>query len=120
MSLQYNKNIIPKAKELRKNMTPQERKLWYLFLSKYQPRFQRQKTIGSYIADFYCFKAKLIIEIDGNHHFTSDGIAYDEERTKILNAYNLDVVRFTNFEIDESFVCISKKIDNAVRERLAE
>ncbi len=70
MSLEYNKKLIPRAKELRKNMTKQENHLWYDFLRIYPVRFQRQKTIDNYIADFYCHKAKLIIELDGSQHFT--------------------------------------------------
>ncbi|MGM9632138.1 MAG: endonuclease domain-containing protein, partial [Eubacteriales bacterium] len=70
MSLDYNKKNITLAKNLRKNATPQENHLWYDFLSKYEVRFQRQKAIDNFIADFYCHKAKLIIEIDGSQHYT--------------------------------------------------
>ena len=73
MSLEYNKNLIPRAKELRKNAMPQENHPWYDFLRSYKPRFQRQKTIGQFIADFYCEKAKLVIELDGSQHFTPEG-----------------------------------------------
>ena len=113
MSLPYNKNIIPKAKELRKNMTPQEKHLWYDFLSKYPKtfRFQRQKTINNYIVDFYCHKAKLVIELDGSQHFTDEGIIYDKERTEILQTYGLTIVRFTNYEIDKKFDSVCKYID---------
>ena len=68
MSLEYNKNNIARAKTLRKNSTPQENHLWYDFLSTYEIRFQRQKAIDNFIADFYCHKAKLVIEIDGSQH----------------------------------------------------
>jgi len=61
MSLPYNRKLISRAKELRKRMTSQEKKLWYQFLSKYQIRFQRQKTINNFIVDFYCHAAKLVI-----------------------------------------------------------
>ena len=114
MSLEYNKNLIPKAKELRKNMTRQEKKLWYDFLVKYPKRFQRQKTIDNYIADFYCHEAKLIVELDGNQHFTEVAQNYDKERTDILQAYGLTVMRFKNSDIDNSFnnvcECINKYI----------
>ena len=63
--IEYDKRNIPRAKELRKNMTPWERKLWYEYLRQYPVRFQRQKAIGEYIADFYCAKARLVIELDG-------------------------------------------------------
>lgn len=62
----YNRGNIPLAKQLCKNMTPWERKLWYEFLSGYPIRFQRQKAIGDYIADFYCAKARMIVELDGD------------------------------------------------------
>ena len=68
----YNKENIPLAKTLRKNMTPWERKLWYDFLRYYPVRFQRQKAIGNYIADFYCAKARLVIELDGGGHYTAE------------------------------------------------
>ena len=98
--LEYNKNFIPLAKNLRKDMTPQERKLWYTFLKAYPIRFQRQKTIGNYIADFYCAKAKLIIEIDGGGHFEPEQIQKDKTRTDFFNSININVIRFTNKEID--------------------
>lgn len=87
MSLEYKKTLIDRAKELRKNLTPHERKLWYEFLSSYPVRFQRQKVINSYNADFYCAKAKLVIELDGGGHFEPDQMEYDEIRTSILNTY---------------------------------
>ena len=80
----YNKDNIPLAKTLRKNMTPWERRLWYDFLRDYPVRFQRQKAIGNYIADFYCAKANLVIEIDGSQHYEDRGIEYDGQRTKYL------------------------------------
>ena len=117
MSLKYNKNIIPKAKELRKNMTPQEKHLWYDFLSTYPKafRFQRQKTIHHYIADFYCHKAKLVIELDGSQHFTEEGLDYDKERTDILQAYDLTIIRFRNYEIDKNFNYVCKVIDDFIK-----
>ena len=118
MRLPYNKNLIPFAKSLRKNATPQENHLWYDFLHSYQPRFQRQKAIDSYIADFYCEKARLIIELDGSQHFTPEGMTYDEARTRALNAYGLIVLRFTNHQIDSEFRAVCTKIDAAVAARL--
>ena len=118
MRLPYNKNLIPFAKSLRKNATPQENHLWYDFLHSYRPRFQRQKAIDSYIADFYCEKARLIIELDGSQHFTPEGMTYDEARTCVLNAYGLTVLRFTNHQIDSEFRAVCTKIDAAVAARL--
>ena len=112
--LEYNKNFIPLAKNLRKDMTPQERKLWYTFLKAYPIRFQRQKTIGNYIADFYCAKAKLIIEIDGGGHFDSEQIQKDKTRTDFFNSINIKVIRFTNKEIDNNFYSVCNFIDEII------
>ena len=119
MSLEYNKNMIPRAKEMRKPMTKQERHLWYDFLTDYIPRFQRQKTIGSYIVDFYCHEAKLVIELDGSQHYEKQAKAYDEERTRFLEAAGLRVIRFPNAMVDHDFAGICRIIANEVRTRLA-
>ena len=86
---EYNKANIPLAKTLRKNMTPWERKLWYDFLRNYPVRFQRQKAIGNYIADFYCAKAKLIVELDGGGHYTEQQTEKDKRRTEELEEIKL-------------------------------
>ncbi len=118
MPLSYNKKLIPRARELRKNMTPQEKHLWYDFLSSYPIRFQRQKTIDNFIVDFYCHKAKLIIELDGSQHFTDEGKAYDEKRTQVLEKLGLEVLRFTNIEIDKEFNGVCAKIDATVVQKI--
>ena len=100
---EYNKSNIPLAKELRKNMTPWERKLWYDFLRAYPMRFQRQKAIGNYIADFYCAKAGLVIELDGGGHYTSEQEEKDLLRTKELESMKLKAVRICNLEILTAF-----------------
>ena len=115
MSLKYNGANIPLAKELRRNATPQEKRLWYDFLSKYEIRFQRQKAIDNFIADFYCHRAKLIIEIDGSQHYTSDGRKYDEFRTEILEEYGLKIIRFTNLQVENNFRGVCQYIDMIVK-----
>ena len=120
MSLDYNKNNIILAKNLRKNATKQENHLWYDFLSKYEIRFQRQKSIDNFIADFYCHEAKLIIEIDGSQHYTEKGKQKDEFRTEILEDYGLTVIRFTNQQINTNFRGVCNYIDYIVRTSLAE
>ena len=114
MSLDYNKKNIPLARNLRKNATPQENHLWYGFLSKQKVRFQRQKAIDNFIADFYCHKAKLIIEIDGSQHYTEQGIKKDTFRTEKLENYDLTVVRFTNAQIDNQFESVCEYLENTV------
>ena len=118
MSLDYNKANIPLAKNLRKNATLQENRLWYEFLSKYPVRFQRQKAIDNFIADFYCHKAKLIIEIDGSQHFTENGQEKDSFRTEILKEYDLKVIRFTNHQINTNFRGVCHYIDEVVNDIL--
>lgn len=114
----YNKKNIPLAKELRKNMTPWERKLWYEFLRSYPVRFQRQKAIGNYIVDFYCAKARLIIELDGSGHFERAQIEKDSQRTINLEAANLQVLRICNLDIDRNFTDVCEEINKAVRQSL--
>ena len=118
MRLPYKKNLIPFAKSLRKNATPQENHLWYDFLRGYKPRFQRQKAIDGYIADFYCHEARLIIELDGSQHYTPEGMTYDEARTRVLNAYGLTVLRLTNRDVDSYFPGVCQQIHTVVTEQL--
>ena len=115
MSLEYNKENIPLAKSLRKNATPQENRLWYDFLAKYKPRFQRQKAIGNFIADFYCHRARLVIEIDGSQHYSDAGLTHDAFRTEILEGYKLKVIRFSNKDINENFRSVCEYIDLIVK-----
>ena len=115
---QYNRNNVSLAQELRKNMTPWERKLWYLFLCKYSVRFQRQKPIGNYIADFYCAKAKLIIELDGGGHYNTQQATADEQRTAHLNRMGLRVLRICNLDVDRNFPGVCECIDAAVKQSL--
>ncbi len=117
---EYNKSNIPLAKALRKNMTPWERKLWYEFLRSYPVRFQRQKAIGDYIVDFYCAKARLVIELDGGGHYELKQTQKDNERTKALQFINLKVLRVCNLDIDRNFEGTCEMIDNIVRASLSQ
>ena len=111
----YNKSNIPLAKELRKNMTPWERKLWYEYLRNYPIRFQRQKAIGNYIVDFYCARAGLVVELDGGGHYTTQQQDKDAVRTKELESMNLTVLRICNLDIDRNFTGVCEYIDSAVK-----
>ena len=115
MSLDYNKNNIPLAKLLRKNSTPEENHLWYDFLAKHKVKFQRQKAIDNFIADFYCHQFKLVIEIDGSQHYTKDGKQRDEFRTEILKGYDLRIIRFTNHQINSNFLGVCEYINSALQ-----
>ena len=112
---EYNRQNIPLAKALRKNMTRQEKKLWYDFLRSYQPRFQRQKALGNYIADFYCAKARLVIEIDGIGHDSPPQIVKDSIRTAELEKMGLTVIRITNRYVDENFKLTCEYIHDFVK-----
>ena len=114
----YNKSNIPLAKALRKNMTPWERKLWYEFLRDYPVRFQRQKAIDNYIADFYCAKARLIIELDGGGHYTEEQIEKDRMRTEAFKKHNIKALRICNLDIDRNFRGVCEYIDLAVKKSL--
>ena len=118
MSLRYNGKNIIHTKNLRKNATRQEKKLWYDFLSKYPVRFQRQKAIDNFIADFYCHKAKLIIELDGSQHFTEKGLSKDAMRTEKLETYNLKVIRIANNQISKNFRGVCEYIDMIVKNEI--
>ena len=114
----YNKRNIPLARELRKNMTPWERKLWYEFLRSYPLRFQRQKAIGEYIADFYCAKARLVIELDGGGHYTDEQRSADEARDAALAAAGLTVLRICNTDVDKGFSAVCEYIEDCVKRSL--
>ena len=112
---EYNKENIPLAKALRKNMAPWERKLWYEFLRNYPIRFQRQKVPGNYIVDFYCAKAELVIELDGGGHYTTEQKEKGNRRTKALESMQLTVIRICNLDIDRNFRGVCEHIDLTVK-----
>ena len=108
------------ARNLRKEMTREERKLWYQFLRLYPVRFYRQKVLGKYIADFYCAKAKLIIELDGSQHYEEEGQEKDAFRTRYLEGYDLEVLRIANNQLRENFEGVCAYIDWIVKQRIGE
>ncbi|MBQ3367605.1 endonuclease domain-containing protein [bacterium] len=110
--------LVEAARILRKDMTPQEKHLWFDFLRHYPVKIYKQKIINDFIADFYCAKAMLIIELDGNQHYTEDGLAHDAERTNVLNALGFLVIRFPNSEIDNNFSSVCNQIDNIIQTRI--
>ncbi|MGB6294815.1 MAG: endonuclease domain-containing protein [Rivularia sp. (in: cyanobacteria)] len=112
--LPYNPKLIEKAKELRKNMTPAEKKLWKNYLRTLKIRFLRQRPIDNFIVDFYCAKLKLVIEVDGESHFTNEAKIYDEQRTLMLENYGLQVIRFTNEEVLKNFEGVCVYINNLI------
>ena len=103
MQVPKNSKLLNVARKLRREMTPQERKLWYLFLRKYPVKFYKQRIIGSYIADFYCASARLVIEIDGSQHYFEEKQQKDSVRSSYFQSLGLQVIRFSNADINECF-----------------
>ena len=117
-TIKKNNDLLQIAKILRRNMTKQEKRLWYDFLQHYPVKIYKQRIIDNFIADFYCHQAKLIIEIDGAQHYTPEGRSYDEARTEILERYGLSVIRFSNSDIDNKFEGVCYTIEQAIKARL--
>ncbi len=113
----HNKKIVPLAKTLRKNMTKEERRLWYDFLKTFPVKFVRQKVLGNYIADFYSFRLRLVIELDGSEHYSDLGEQKDAERTDNLMQMGISVIRFTNLEVQTNFRGVCEKIYEIAKEK---
>ncbi len=116
MDRKHNHTLVPFAKTLRKEMTKEERHLWYDFLRTYPVKFLRQKVLGAYIADFYCAQAKLVIELDGSQHYEPPNAEQDQERTAYLEDYGLTVLRIPNNQINHDFEAVCEYIDRVVRQ----
>ena len=120
MQYKHNKQLVPLAKQLRKEMTKEERHLWYDYLRTYPVRFSRQKVLGKYIADFYSAEAKLVIELDGSQHYENEERQKDAERTAFLESYGLTIIRIPNNEISRNFQGVCEYIDTAVKQSLSQ
>lgn len=99
-------------------MTKEERHLWYDFLKEYPVKFLRQKVLGNYIVDFYCAKAKLVVELDGSQHFEDENLQKDAQRTEFLENYGLTVIRIPNNEVNNNFRGVCEYIDLLVKQTL--
>ena len=113
----FKETILDHARQLRRNMTPWERKLWYTFLRKYPIHVYKQRPIGPYIVDFYCPSAKLVIELDGSQHYEAEAKGYDVLRTAYLEDEGIEVLRFANIDVDKNFTAVCEQIDNEIRKR---
>ena len=120
MNKTNNSRLTGNAKTLRKNMTKEERHLWYDFLKTYPVRFLRQKVLGRYIADFYCAKANVVIELDGSQHYEDEGLVNDKKRTEYLEQYGIKVIRISNLDVLKNFEGVCQYIDNAVKQSLSQ
>ncbi|MEM6427820.1 MAG: endonuclease domain-containing protein [Deinococcota bacterium] len=108
--LPYNRKLVARAKELRRNATPAEKKLWNACLKHLDIKVYRQRPIDNFIVDFYIPRAKLVIEVDGASHFTPEGRIYDADRTNVLSGYGLQVMRFTNLDVLNNLEGVSTRI----------
>ncbi len=120
MQSKHNKQLVPLAKQLRKEMTKEERHLWYDYLRTHPTRFSRQKVLGKYIADFYSAEANLVIELDGSQHYEYKNVEKDAERTTFLEGYGLTVIRIPNNEVCWNFRGVCEYIDAAVSQSLSQ
>lgn len=116
--IKKNNNLLENARRLRRDMTRHEKHLWYDFLRYYPIKIYKQRIIDNFIADFYCHKARLVIELDGSQHYTSDGKSHDEARTEIFEQYGIQVIRFSNMDIDTKFEGVCSMIDKTIKERI--
>ena len=103
---------------LRRNMTRQEKHLWYDFLRHYPVKIFKQRIIDNFIADFYCHSARLVIELDGSQHYATQGKEYDKGRTEIFEKYGIYVLRFSNKDVDDNFEGVCRMIDKVINERI--
>ena len=118
MTIPKDNSQLENARRLRREMTPRERKLWYLSLRKYPVKIYKQRIIGRFIVDFYCASAKLVIELDGSQHYEPQGMVYDSERSAFLTALGLEVLRFSNRDVDRDFRGVYEQIDLTMQKRL--
>ena len=118
-NLPYDRRLNSRAKDLRRKMTPQERKLWFGFLRNYPIKIYKQRVIEFFIVDFYCAEAKLVIELDGSQHYTEQGSLYDHDRSCIIEQYGIEVLRFSNREVNQQFEAVCGQIDCTIQRRIA-
>ena len=120
MQYKHNGELVSFAKQLRKNLTKEERHLWYDFLKNHPHRFQRQKILGKYIVDFYCAEAKLAIELDGSQHYEPQDAAKDRQRTLFLQGYDITVIRIPNNEVMQNFEGVCTYIDYVLKQSISQ
>lgn len=118
MERKHNKSLLPAAKALRKNMTKEERHIWYDFLRDYPVKVCRQRIVGKYIVDFYCASAKLVIELDGSQHYEPENEEKDRQRTEFLNQYDIEVIRIPNNYVNADFKAVCEYLDAQIRKHL--
>src|SRR5688500_8333622 len=111
----YRTNLTSRAQALRREPTQAEKKLWYEFLRDLPQKFTRQKPLGRYVADFYCARHQLVIELDGDSHYTDEAQRYDKARTAALDAQGIWVIRFTNADVLQNFEGVCREVMAALK-----
>ncbi len=112
MNKTNNPQLTEFAKKLRKNMTKEEKHLWYDFLVNLPVTVNRQKVIGKYIVDFYIASSKIVIELDGSQHFEEDGLKKDLDRNSYLHELGINVLRYSNYDVKTNFEGVCQDILN--------
>ena len=110
MSYSYNKNLVKNAQTLRKNMTPEEKHLWYDFLKRLPFNVRRQHNIENYIVDFYIAEKKIVVELDGRQHLSPENKQADEQRDRDLVSWNITVLRYSNDSVRNNFTAVTADI----------
>ena len=114
----YTKALIPRARKMRFEMTKAEARLWFEVLKDFEPRVRRQRPIGGFIADFYCAACKVVIEVDGDSHFTQGGLEYDAQRTAFLEGLGLKVLRFSNADVLDNLRGVMARIAEVLQSKV--
>ena len=118
--MEENLKMRKHSQELRKNQTKEENHLRYDFLKTYPVQFRRQYPVGCYYADFFCYKAKLVVELNGSQHYEPENVAADQRRTAYLEKNGLHILRFANTDIWKNFSGVCQAIDMEVKKRIGE
>ena len=116
--MKLDEKMLRNSQQLRREMTKEERHLWYDFLKSYPVQFKRQFPIDNYIVDFYCHQAKLVVELDGSQHCEPEKLEYDCRRTAFLERKGLYVLRISNLDVMREFRGVCQAVDLAVQARL--
>ena len=106
----YNKKLVSNARTLRKNMTPEEKHLWYDFLKRLPVNVRRQHNIENYIVDFYIAEKKIVIEVDGRQHLLPEHKEADEQRDTVMSSWGITVLRYPNDKIRKNFNAVAEDI----------
>jgi very-short-patch-repair endonuclease len=106
-----------RAQKLRREATPEENKLWFQYLRTSKPQWYRQRVIGPYIADFYCKKSKVVVELDGGQHYEEQAVTYDAKRSNYFESEGILVLRFTNTDVRRRFYQVCEMIERTVKQQ---